>query len=77
MLRPLCLQWAAALLKASVLEDVTKLTEVLTASSTCLTGDCAAEAAKAFVAITANAVSLKVCLHGDLGSRHCRSSAVL
>jgi hypothetical protein len=60
MVFPLCLQWAAELLKASVLEDAAKLTEVLTASTTCLTGDCAAGAAKAFVAITANAVSLKV-----------------
>jgi hypothetical protein len=50
----LFLQWAADLLKASVLEDAAKLKEALTASSTCLTGECATDAAKSFVAITAS-----------------------
>lgn len=56
----LSLQWAAALLRAPVLEDVAKLTDVLKASRTCLPVDCASGAAKSFVAITAKAVSLKV-----------------
>jgi hypothetical protein len=53
------LQWAAKLLKAQVLEDVAKLTSVLTGNS-CLSANCAAGAAKAFVTIAASAASLKV-----------------
>jgi hypothetical protein len=64
----LCLQWAADLLKASVLEDAAKLTQVLKASTSCLTGDCATDAAKSFVAITASVASLKVCWHDYSGT---------
>jgi hypothetical protein len=57
----LLLQWALTLLNAAVLEDSNKLAGVLASSTVCLGGDCAVAAAKSFVAITANAVSLKVC----------------
>jgi hypothetical protein len=53
------LQWAAKLLKAQVLEDVANLTAALT-DNTCISVDCAAGAAKAFVTITASVVSIKV-----------------
>lgn len=56
----LLLQWSAALLKAGVLENSAKFADVLSASSWCLSGTCAAAAAKAYVTITANLVSLKV-----------------
>jgi hypothetical protein len=65
------LQWAAKLLKAQVLEDVADLTAVLT-DNTCISAECAAGAAKAFVTITASVVSIKV---GAVeGSLHMRGS---
>jgi hypothetical protein len=61
------LQWATKLLKAQVLEDATKLTAALTSTS-CISGECAAGAAKAYVAITASVASLKVGLAATIAA---------
>lgn len=58
------LQWSHILLKSEVLESQANLTAALSmangAEALCMSGTCAAAAAKAYISITADAVSLKV-----------------